>query len=87
VIPKTTFKLMVFEFDGPDRINWQGQDCVLTRVGAAAGPGQATGAAGQAAAGAAGGAVLSVAISYGSGAAATRTNAVTLDASNAFVPR
>ncbi len=35
VIPKTTFKLFVFDFDGPDRINWAGQDCVLVRVGAA----------------------------------------------------
>jgi hypothetical protein len=32
VIPKTTFKLMVFDFDGPDRINWSGQNCVLVRV-------------------------------------------------------
>jgi hypothetical protein len=35
VIPKTTFKLIVFDFDGPNRINWAGQDCVLVRVGAA----------------------------------------------------
>jgi hypothetical protein len=32
VIPKTTFKLMVFEFNGPDRINWQGQNCPMLRV-------------------------------------------------------
>jgi len=36
VIPKTTLKLMVFEFDGPDRINWQGQNCAMVRVKAAA---------------------------------------------------
>ena len=35
VIPKTTFKLIVFDFDGPNRINWAGQNCVLVRVGAA----------------------------------------------------
>lgn len=35
VIPQTTFKLIVFDFDGPNRINWAGQDCVLVRVGAA----------------------------------------------------
>ncbi len=35
VIPKTTFKLIVFDFDGPDRINWSGQNCVLVRVGPA----------------------------------------------------
>ena len=33
VIPKTTIKLIVFDFDGPDRINWSGQNCVLVRVG------------------------------------------------------
>jgi hypothetical protein len=36
VVPKTTFKLIVFDFDGPDRINWSGQNCVLVRVGPAA---------------------------------------------------
>jgi hypothetical protein len=35
VIPKTTLKLMVFEFDGPDRIHWQGQNCAMVRVKAA----------------------------------------------------
>ena len=35
VIPKTTFKLLVFDFDGQDRITWSGQNCVLTRVSAA----------------------------------------------------
>jgi hypothetical protein len=33
VLPKTTIKLIVFDFDGPDRINWSGQNCVLVRVG------------------------------------------------------
>ena len=33
VIPKTTYKLIVFDFDGPNRINWAGQDCVLVRAG------------------------------------------------------
>ena len=37
VIPKTTFKLIEFDFEGPDRINWASQNCVLVRVGAAAG--------------------------------------------------
>jgi hypothetical protein len=40
VVPKTTFKLMVFDFDGPDRIQWSGQNCVLVRVGPAS-PGAA----------------------------------------------
>ena len=35
VIPKATLKLIVFDFDGPDRIRWAGQNCTLTRVGAA----------------------------------------------------
>ena len=35
VLPKTTVRLMVFDFDGPDRINWSGQNCVLVRVGPA----------------------------------------------------
>jgi hypothetical protein len=45
VLPKTTVRLMVFDFDGPDRINWSGQNCVLVRVGAsngAAAPAPAT---------------------------------------------
>ena len=33
VVPKTTVRLMVFDFDGPDKINWSGQNCVLVRVG------------------------------------------------------
>ena len=45
VIPKTTFKLMVFDFDGPDRINWQGQNCAMVRVNAAAGAASAAPAA------------------------------------------
>lgn len=32
VLPKETLKLIVFEFDGPDRINWQGQNCPMVRV-------------------------------------------------------
>lgn len=35
VIPKATLKLIVFDFDGPDRIRWQGQNCSLSRVGGA----------------------------------------------------
>jgi hypothetical protein len=35
VLPKTTVRLMVFDFDGPDRISWSGQNCVLVRVGPA----------------------------------------------------
>ena len=34
VLPKSTLKLMVFDFDGPNRINWSGQHCVLVRTGA-----------------------------------------------------
>ena len=37
VLPKTTFKLIEFDFEGPDRINWASQKCVLVRVGAASG--------------------------------------------------
>lgn len=32
VIPKASFKLMVFDFEGPDRIHWRGQNCTLLRV-------------------------------------------------------
>jgi len=35
VLPKTTIKLIEFDFDGPDRINWTGQNCVLVRVASA----------------------------------------------------
>ena len=35
VLPKTTLKLIEFDFEGPDRINWASQKCVLVRVGAA----------------------------------------------------
>src|SRR3984893_16165208 len=35
VLPKTTLKLIEFDFDGPDRIHWTGQNCVFVRVGAA----------------------------------------------------
>jgi hypothetical protein len=43
VLPKTTLKLIEFDFEGPDRIKWKGQDCVMVRVkgastAAAAGP-------------------------------------------------
>jgi hypothetical protein len=37
VMPKTTVRLMVFDFEGLDRINWSGQNCVLVRAGPAAG--------------------------------------------------
>ena len=33
VIPKASFKLMVFDFEGPDRVQWAGQNCTLVRVG------------------------------------------------------
>jgi hypothetical protein len=33
VIPKTTFKLMEFDVEGPNRINWKSQNCVLVRAG------------------------------------------------------
>lgn len=36
VIPKASFKLMVFDVEGPDRIQWAGQNCTLVRVGALA---------------------------------------------------
>ena len=36
VIPRTTLKLIVFDFDGPDRIHWAGQNCSLSRVDAMA---------------------------------------------------
>lgn len=36
VIPKASFKLMVFDVGGPDRIQWAGQNCTLVRVGAQA---------------------------------------------------
>jgi hypothetical protein len=35
VLPKTTIKLIEFDFEGPDRINWASQKCVLVRVAAA----------------------------------------------------
>lgn len=35
VLPKTTLKLIEFDFEGPDRINWASQKCVLVRVGVA----------------------------------------------------
>ena len=33
VIPKTTVKLMEFDVEGPNRINWKSQKCVLVRAG------------------------------------------------------
>ena len=32
VLPKTTLKLIEFDFDGPNRINWKSQNCALVRV-------------------------------------------------------
>jgi hypothetical protein len=29
VLPKTTVKLIEFDFDGPNKVNWTGQNCVL----------------------------------------------------------
>jgi hypothetical protein len=53
VLPKTTIKLMEWDFDGPNRINWKSQNCVLVRVGAQ--PAQAAAPAGAAAGAAASG--------------------------------
>ena len=40
VLPKTTLKLIEFDVDGPDRVHWTGQNCVLVRVASTpAGPG------------------------------------------------
>jgi hypothetical protein len=72
VIPRTTIRLMEFDVEGPDRINWASQHCVLVRAGAASSggaaartaPGEAEGRA-TAPAGAAkrSGGVLSLAVS------------------------
>jgi len=35
VLPKTTLKLMEFDVETPERINWASQKCVLVRAGAA----------------------------------------------------
>jgi len=35
VLPKTTVKLMEWDFEGPDRIKWASQNCLLVRVGSA----------------------------------------------------
>ncbi len=35
VLPKTTFRLILFDVESPDRIRWSEQDCVLVRAGAA----------------------------------------------------
>ncbi|HQR70255.1 MAG TPA: hypothetical protein PLE54_06605 [Burkholderiaceae bacterium] len=37
VLPRTTLKLIEFDVEGPDRINWASQKCVLVRAGAASG--------------------------------------------------
>ncbi len=42
VLPKTTVRLMVFDVEGPNRINWSGQNCALVRVGAASRSASAT---------------------------------------------
>ncbi|MGE5338752.1 MAG: hypothetical protein ACM3PU_13045 [Gemmatimonadota bacterium] len=70
VIPKTTLRLIVFDFEGPNRINWAGQDCELVRVGAgrtAAAPSPIQAAAPATAARAnAGGAVLKLTAGFSS---------------------
>jgi hypothetical protein len=35
VIPRTTIRLMEFDVEGPNRINWTSQNCALVRAGAA----------------------------------------------------
>jgi hypothetical protein len=35
VLPKTTVKLMEFDVEGPDRINWKAANCVLVKAGSA----------------------------------------------------
>jgi len=35
VLPKTTLKLIEFDVEGPNRISWTGQNCVLVRTGGA----------------------------------------------------
>jgi len=35
VIPKTTVKLMEFDVEGPDRIDWKAANCVLVKAGSA----------------------------------------------------
>ena len=35
VIPRTTIRLMEFDVEGPNRINWSSQNCQLVRAGAA----------------------------------------------------
>lgn len=51
VIPKVSFNLMEFDVEGPNRINWSSQNCVLVRVGAAPASAAATAAAASAGAG------------------------------------
>jgi hypothetical protein len=38
VIPKTTLKLIEFDVESPERINWKSQNCVLVRAGPARSP-------------------------------------------------
>ena len=45
VLPKTSLKLMEFDVEGPDRVNWAAAKCVLVRVGAASASASATTAA------------------------------------------
>lgn len=63
VLPKKSLKLIEFDFEGPDRINWASQKCVLVRVSAASGS-AATGtpAAASATAAAAAGGVLAISV-------------------------
>jgi hypothetical protein len=42
VIPRTTIRLMEFDVDGPNRINWASQNCQLVRAGAASSASAAT---------------------------------------------
>ena len=49
VLPRTTLKLMEFDVEGPNRISWTGQNCVLVRAGnASAGASAAPSASGAA---------------------------------------
>jgi hypothetical protein len=81
VLPKTTLKLIEFDVEGPDRINWASQKCVLVRVGAASSsaptpaPAATSAAAAAPSAAAAAGGVLAIsvgALSADKGSAAGR---------------
>jgi hypothetical protein len=41
VLPRTTMRLMEWDVEGPDRIRWASQNCVLVRAGGAASAGAA----------------------------------------------